>query len=419
MSVLTKPILTTMVLTACLNVEVDIYAIARHVPIDDFIVGKKVTMPLGTVYEAGAVRTGKAFYNQITLILHFEGLKVNVKVFRNGQCCITGVKDEKTAKRAVRELVTRLDRVQGMETATLHYDAILGLLLDDESFVYAESPVNGIYVKRGTVVPNKHDASVRTLYIFNRRTMYDAPSGFYFMKQYTDQPRTRRYLVWNNRCECIGSCIIMLPQSRTNLPAVYDVDGTDIVRVNACGREILGKRFLTVEGKNYTDGMDLDGKTVRVFYRVLARQNEGVPYDVDHIAFNVSNINMKCGLMASVAKGCLIDVQKCFAFLTSLGLNVVCDQNAYNAIKIIFFINQARDGICTCARRACSCVRTTIIMFTTGSILFKACRSKYHCDLLYSYMDRLLRKYHGHFISSDAHRQAMQASLDFLRALNE
>lgn len=170
----------------------NLYNIAKFIPIDDTVVGLKYLVKPGHVLVRGKYNAcGASFYNQISLVMFVNDKNVNVKIFKNGTLHITGCKQPGDPVVIARILEGYYTRSQSVSVPAKLYKTSDNVLVIDDDMLYSRKTQQVFgYVERanwinallgecttyciGTDKAIKHRdflLSVRT--VSNRRVIYN------------------------------------------------------------------------------------------------------------------------------------------------------------------------------------------------------------------------------------------------------
>jgi TATA-box binding protein (TBP) (component of TFIID and TFIIIB) len=145
-------------ITLCTSIpgcELNTFNISKYLPINDFVIGIGYNGVTRGEYPKGK----KSFYNQVSILVKYNGKLVNVKVFKNGSLQVTGCKTEQDGKGIYEKLYSILKEISDM--VTVNVDIIDGVpitVFDGVEYIYSfetksvigTKTLDGYIINRGT-----------------------------------------------------------------------------------------------------------------------------------------------------------------------------------------------------------------------------------------------------------------------------
>lgn len=169
------------------NDLVNIYAVAKRMPLDDTIVGIKLVYAAGqssVIRGACALsKRKKDFYNQVTFNVRVsESSMISYKIFHNGAVQLTGAHNTQDAVKGTNMLLERLKLINGTSVIKLT-SMTNGVLVTHDHLVYSWDgkiigylhEKNGVYLNGEYVEHSKygkHDVLVSKRWVNHYKNMY-------------------------------------------------------------------------------------------------------------------------------------------------------------------------------------------------------------------------------------------------------
>lgn len=142
---------TITLCTSIPNCELNTFNISRYLPINDFVIGIGYNGVVRGEYPKGK----KSFYNQVSLILKYNGKLVNVKVFKNGSLQVTGCKSEQDGKFIYEKLYNILQSIQLQVPVNVNViDGVPIVVFDGIEYIYSfeTNSVIGTKTPKGYII---------------------------------------------------------------------------------------------------------------------------------------------------------------------------------------------------------------------------------------------------------------------------
>jgi TATA-box binding protein (TBP) (component of TFIID and TFIIIB) len=383
-------------ITACTQIPnciLNLTNIGKYLEIDSQIIGIKykyadLNVMKGkystTIYKKSKVKdvskiNQSLFYNQITIIVNNGGNHVNVKLFGNGSCHMTGLKGTDEAKDVTALLFQKLQSMQSKSDRVLLTKDENGVYLDKDNLIYGCDSKQVIgYSKNGLYIIRKREYEI------------DAKTGMFLCKK---MELKRSKVILNFNGDEIGSCRIEMLKNKTkfykkNANIFIDYDKGFIYYNN---NVILGKIVYEIDDIKITN-KTLYPNVCEAEYSCNPFVNQFV-FDAQDVTSDINCMNIYFNLGYKLNRQRLHD--------KLMGLRYICKYKpeSYSGIKMIYKIpikfTTTCDGFCKCTTK-CTCTNITFLIFQSGNVIATGFKSQEQIDYITSMFFQLCNENENH-----------------------
>lgn len=335
----------------------------------------------------------KAFANQVTLTLDYNGIRISIKIFLSGQMQVSGCKDPDTATDVISNVVDILKTISGTYICE-KAQVVQGLLVDvDKNFILGRSSVKILdpFQVQGYL---KQDGKIILHSVLVSR---DEETGLYF---HDISKSERIQAIYNNYGEVSGTKKISLVRSRKKVSKhfsqVYikeqstETTSTFHLIDKYHDNTQMGKVHIEVSVPN--QDLEIIPENFPVQYSALDKW-----VSKKDITVTVTSINMQFQYFLN--QGESIDLLKLEKIYNDYNIPSDYEENGHHALKVKYAFNEFKNGVCICKDLAkCTCDEITLMIFHSGKIIVSGSKTNYMNDCLYDRINDFLKKRHYEFV---------------------
>lgn len=387
---------------------IDIFTLFRIIKIDEvhdgneFIVGVKLNNE-----SRGMIKGNKSFYNQISLVLHHHGRYLNIKIFLNGKIHISGARSDLTVEYIVlRKLFKYLNKLNG--SYSCNYTTDKGLMTDpDSGFIFGMTHSGYKRIGHFEYVTKKDkftgETNVNKVYKWaNRPITFDDSPGYMLKLIQTDEKY--KMVILNDLLQPIGKQYLYLINNRKNTPkkGTYTQD-TDGNLFNKNG-EPIGKYERKYSGLY----KQLPNNPIEVKFNICKQQ-----INIDDIQIELANNNNKFEI--ELGDQYFVHREKFeWVLKTYYNISSNVEPERYHGSNTKLYFNAYKDGLCHCYKNIskCICLRISLHVFATGSVLIMGSRLPEHAAWVYNFFTEIVEKHYQEFILPKVDLDEMIDELD-------
>lgn len=345
------------------NISFNLYNIGRFLEIDDDIVGikyayNKLVTNRG-LYKARVLKgktSGVLFYNQVSIIINYNGYKVNVKVFKNGSAHMTNCKTVEDGENITRILLNKFDDLVDKTCYLVLSRDINGILLDKN---------NAMYNRSGVMIGNCIDSKTKLYTI-------DTIKVIFGLNVFTQMTNNKHKNIYSINGELIGTSSMEITNNDYMKYARFHRRNKNIKTIN--DSIYYNDTLIGIVKYEYKDNYIPDtqiGKDsiIELDYSCNPYIDTGT-LDIHRVIHtSVNCINVNTSLKTSLIKQDFVD------FLRDMNLLVIYDPETYNGIKLIFQVpildNYTDFDYHSILTNQCDqqTFNITLLIFKTGNII--------------------------------------------------
>ncbi len=356
------------------NCTINLNNVGKYLDIDSDIIGIKynyadLSVMKGsyatTIYKKAKIKDSskinkELFYNQITIIVNNNSNHVNVKLFGNGSCHLTGCKSVNEGAAVTKLLYQKLANLKAKTDRIILAKDANGLLLDKDNLIYS-------YTAHQVIGYAKQDGS----YVIHKKEYeIDKKTGMLISKKFETQ-RTKPLVNFDGTQ--IGHTKIELLKNKNkfykkNVNIFYDTDNGLIYYNNEL---IIGKIVHEVDYSMVSD-IEQHSDVIEIVYTCNPFIDTTYALDTNDQKFstmidsNVNCINVYFKLNYKLNR------QRLYEKLIELDYICKYKPDSYSGIKLIYKLpvddKYSLNGHCRCTVR-CTCTNVTFLIFQSGNVI--------------------------------------------------
>jgi TATA-box binding protein (TBP) (component of TFIID and TFIIIB) len=342
--------------------------IGKYLNVDDVILGVKYTCAdlnilkgkyMTTIYKKAKIKDASKinsvlFYNQVSIVVNNGGNNVNVKVFSNGSCHLTGCKNVGEGRIVTFLVYNKLLELKHKTDSILLTKDVNGVLLDKDNLIYSTTHHQVVgYMRNGIYHIHKKEYDI------------DQVTGM-FIGRKVESGRTRKLVNFDG--EEIGQSKLILLKNKSkfyknNAKIFYDYENRFVYYNNDM---IIGKLEYTFDEGKVTCTTDTSD-VLEVIYKCDPFGNN-VKVNAGDIQVDINCINVCFSLGYTLNRQQLYDML-CYK-------DYICryKPDSYSGIKLLYKIplatqtSSSSKGRCVCTSK-CTCSTITFLIFQSGNVI--------------------------------------------------